>query len=264
MDLQLEGKRAIVTGASRGIGLAIARELAAEGVVVALVARDGTALEAAAEPLRSAGYKVVHHSADVTDEAAVERMVETVADQMGGVDILVNNAARAGDGRLAGLAEVTDDTLRVEVETKVLGYLRCIRAAAPYMLVQGWGRIINVSGMAARQTGSIPLSIRNVAIVAMTKNLADELGPKGINVNVLHPGLTWTERTPKMIAARANLNGVSEAEMIARMTEHVSIGRFITTDEIAAVVAFLASPRAVALNGEVIAVGGGVMGAIRY
>ena len=101
------------------------------------------------------------------------------------------------------LAEVTTDGLWAEVNTKVMGYLRCAREVAPLMVAQGWGRIINVSGLAARQSGSMLGSIRNVSVAAMTKNLADELGPHGINVTVVHPGATRTERMSDDIAARA-------------------------------------------------------------
>jgi NAD(P)-dependent dehydrogenase (short-subunit alcohol dehydrogenase family) len=152
----------------------------------------------------------------------------------------------------------------VEVETKVLGYLRCARAVAPYMIDRGWGRIVNISGLAARQAGSTAGSIRNVAVAAMTKNLADELGPAGVNVTVVHPGMTVTERTPGMIARNAAALGVDEAEAEARMAADVSVGRLITAAEVADVVCFLASPRSVAINGDAIAAGGGARGAIHY
>ena len=117
-------------------------------------------------------------------------MVARVVDEFGGVDILVNAAATPNRG---GFGE---ETLEAEINVKVRGYLRCARAVAPLMAAQGWGRIVNISGLAARQTGSVVGSVRNVAVAAMTKNLADELGPSGINVTVVHPGLTITEREP--------------------------------------------------------------------
>ena len=197
MDLQLAGKRAIVTGASRGIGRAVANVLAAEGADVALVARDPSTLQAAADEVARHGRRC-SPAADTTDDDAVRRMVETVAGEFGGVDILVNSAARPAGGNFPHprLADLTDDDVRIEVETKVLGYLRCIRAVVPHMQAQGWGRIINIAGLAARRSTSVAGSIRNVAVAAMTKNLADELGPDGINVTVVHPGMTYTERIP--------------------------------------------------------------------
>jgi NAD(P)-dependent dehydrogenase (short-subunit alcohol dehydrogenase family) len=154
--------------------------------------------------------------------------------------------------------------MRAEIETKVLGYLRCARAVAPHMTAQGWGRIVNISGLAARQTASVVGSIRNVAVAAMTKNLADELGPLGVNVTVVHPGLTVTERTPGLIAGLAARQGITEADARAALTSGISIGRMVTAAEVADVVAFLASPRSVAINGDALAVGGGVRGAIHY
>jgi NAD(P)-dependent dehydrogenase (short-subunit alcohol dehydrogenase family) len=265
MDLQLAGKRAIVTGASRGIGLAAAQRLAAEGADVALVARGRSGLEAAAARVGEHRHRVLAVVADTSDDASVRAMVQTVADAWGGVDVLVNAAAQpAGGSAPPPLAELTDDALRAEVETKVLGYLRCARAVAPHMTAQGWGRIVNVSGLAARQTGSVVGSIRNVAVSAMTKNLADELGPAGINVTVVHPGMTVTERTPGLIADRAAAAGIGEDEVAARMTRGVSIGRLVTAEEVADVIAFLASPRSVAITGDTIAAGGGARGAIHY
>jgi NAD(P)-dependent dehydrogenase (short-subunit alcohol dehydrogenase family) len=273
MDLELTGKRAIVTGGSRGIGLAIARALAAEGADVALVARDKSALETArelvaepgAEPAGGqSGRTVLAVSADTGDEQSVRDMVAEVVAGLGGVDILVNAAARPNTGVAVGLDAFSDDEFGEHVNVKVLGYLRCIRAVVPHMRAAGWGRIINVSGLAARNTGSITGTVRNVAVAALTKNLADELGRDGINVTVVHPGMTLTERIPGLIAARAASDGVSEAEVERRMTAGVSIGRLVTAEEVASVVAFLASPKSVAVNGDSIAVGGGVPGPIYY
>jgi NAD(P)-dependent dehydrogenase (short-subunit alcohol dehydrogenase family) len=177
-------------------------------------------------------------------------MVTALAGALGGVDILVNAAAMPG-GITAPpkLAEITTDALWDEVNTKVMGYLRCAREVAPGMIAQGWGRIINVSGLAARQTGSVIGSVRNVAVSAMTKNLADELGRHGINVTVVHPGLTQTERTTPELAESFNGN---------------VIGRIVSAEEVAYVVAFLASPKSVAVTGDGIAAGGGACGAIHY
>jgi NAD(P)-dependent dehydrogenase (short-subunit alcohol dehydrogenase family) len=265
VDLQLTGKRAVVTGASRGIGLAIADTLAAEGADVVLVARQREALEAAAGRIARHGGRVLAVAADTTDDAAVRAMMDTTVAELGGVDILVNCAARpAGGSAPRRLADLADDDLRFEIETKVLGYLRTARAAAPHMTAQGWGRIINVSGLAARHATSAFGSIRNVAVAALTKNLADELGPAGINVTVVHPGATVTERTPGMVAAYAQARGVTQEQAEGAMSAGVSIGRLVTAAEVADVVAFLASPRSVAINGDAIAAGGGTRGPIHY
>lgn len=259
MDLELAGKRAIVTGASSGIGLAVARALHAEGAQVAMLARSEGRLRAAAEGI---GTPFV---ADTADDASVRAAVAAVAEAFGGVDVLVNSAARATPpGGVPGPLEVTDDDVRAEIEVKVLGYLRTARAVAPLMAAQGWGRIVNVSGLGARSTGSLVGSVRNVAVAAMTKNLADELGPHGVNVTVVHPGLTTTDTVLEAVRGRAEQAGVTEAEMATRMASGVSIGRLVTPAEVADVVAFLCSPRSVAVTGDAIAVGGGAMGAIHY
>jgi NAD(P)-dependent dehydrogenase (short-subunit alcohol dehydrogenase family) len=266
VDLGLRGRRAVVTGASRGIGLAVAVGLAAEGADVALVSRGGPDLEVAARRAGDAGGgRAIAVPADTRDDAAVRAMVAAVAAELGGVDVLVNAAARpAGAGPVPSLADLEDDALREEVETKVLGYLRTARAVAPLMAAGGWGRIVNVSGLNARQASSLVGSVRNVAVAAMTKNLADELGPSGINVTVVHPGLTVTERTPGMLAARAAAQGVTEQQVAAELGAQTSIGRLVTAQEVADVVVFLCSPRSVAVTGDAVAVGGGARGAIHY
>jgi NAD(P)-dependent dehydrogenase (short-subunit alcohol dehydrogenase family) len=262
VDLQLTGKRAIVTGGSRGIGFAAAAALAAEGAAVAVVARNAEQLDAAARRLPGRALAVV---ADTSDDDSVRAMVARVAEEFGGVDILVNAAAQpASPNTTGGLSGVADDDLRAEVETKVLGYLRCARAVAPHLVEQGWGRIVNVSGLAARQATSIVGSIRNVAVAAMTKNLADELGPAGVNVTVVHPGLTVTERTPGMVAEYARARDIDASEAERLLAAGVTIGRMVTAAEIGDVIAFLASPRSVSINGDAIAVGGGAKGSIHY
>jgi NAD(P)-dependent dehydrogenase (short-subunit alcohol dehydrogenase family) len=266
MDLELTGKRALVTGGSRGIGLAIARQLAREGASVALAARDEAALKAAAESLRlETGAKVVTVVADTSQDASVKAMVAQAVEGLGGIDILVNAAAKVGgQAPPPKLAEITDELFWEDVNVKVMGYLRCAREAAPHMIAQGWGRIINVSGLAARQTGSAIGSIRNVGVAALTKNLADELGPHGINVTVVHPGLTRTEKTAPLVAARAQASGSSPEAVEKGMAANVLVGRLVDASEIAYIVAFLASPKSIAINGDAIACGGGVRGSIHY
>ena len=260
MDLELTGRRALVTGGSRGIGLAVGRALAAEGADVALVARGEEALRRAAEDVaRESGRRAIAVAADTGDDGSVAAMVGQVVAQLGGVDILVNAAATPATG-----APFTDDDLEAEINVKVRGYLRCARAVAPLMVESGWGRIVNIAGLAARQTGNVVGTVRNVAVAAMTKNLADELGPRGINVTVVHPGMTRTERTPEAMAAMARARGTTVEELERALEGAVSIGRLVTAEEIAAVVAFLASPKSVALNGDPVVAGGGARGSIHY
>ncbi|MBW8826856.1 MAG: SDR family oxidoreductase [Acidobacteria bacterium] len=251
MDLELMGKRAIVTGGSRGIGKAVARQLALEGCDVGIAARDQQRIDdAVAELAAVTGRRIVGHACDTTDDESVRTMVGTLSAALGGVDILVNSAAMPGGVvRPPKLAEVSTEAFWDELNTKVMGYLRCAREVAPSMVAQGWGRIVNVSGLAARQSGNVLGSIRNVSVAALTKNLADELGPHGVNVTVVHPGATRTERTSDEMAARPIGN---------------VIGRWVDADEVAYVVAFLASPKSVSITGDAIAAGGGAKGAIHY
>lgn len=263
MDLHLAGRHAVVTGGRRGLGYAVTAALAAEGADVAVVSRDPAGVAAAAERLSANGARVVGIAADTTDDASVAAMAEAAAEQLGGVDILVNSAATAASpGGSSGGDEIAGT--RTELDTKLLGYLRCARALAPGMVERGWGRIINISGLGARQTGSVAGSVRNVAVAAMAKNLADELGPHGINVTTVHPGFTRTERTPDTLRQVAEASGRTPQQVEADLASQVAIGRLVTAEEVAAVVTFLASPLSVSITGDAIATGGGATGAIYY
>ncbi|MBM7515639.1 SDR family NAD(P)-dependent oxidoreductase [Nocardioides nitrophenolicus] len=245
MDLGLAGSAALVTGGNRGIGRATATALAREGARVVLLGRDTATLAAAAAEIGAAG----HVAADTTDDAAVVAAVDEAARLLGGLDVLVNCAApRATRAAAPGLAGLDDADFLRNVDTKALGYLRVARAAAPYLRRQG-GAIVNISGMNARSTGNIAGSVRNIAVVALSKNLADELGPAGISVSCVHPGLTVTERT----------DGDPEYAAVASTN---ALGRPITAAEVADVVTFLASPRGRAANGAVITVDGGRPGPV--
>jgi NAD(P)-dependent dehydrogenase (short-subunit alcohol dehydrogenase family) len=266
VDLQLTGRRALVTGGSRGIGKASAAALLAEGAQVAIAARDAGRLTAAAGELGAGVGRTVHAvEVDTGDDASVRRMAATAQDLLGGIDILVNCAAKpAGQAPPLSLLDVTSDAFWSDVNVKVMGYLRCAQAVAPGMVESGWGRIISVSGLAAFSTGSVIGSIRNVAVAAMTKNLADELGPGGVNVTAVHPGLTRTEATPGVIAARAAAAGVEAAEIERRMAGLNLTRTLMDASHVAVVITFLASPLSVSINGEAIACGGGTPGVIRY
>jgi len=266
MDLELKGKTAIVTGGSRGIGKAVARELAREGVTLAIVARTREALQASAAELESeTGGKVLALPADTGSDDAVRAMVEEAASQLGRIDILVNCAAApGGQAPPPKLAQITDEAFFADMNVKVMGYLRCIREVAPHMIHNRWGRIVNISGLAARQTGTLIGSMRNVAVVAMTKNVADELGPHGIGAVTVHPSTTYTEAGAQLVARRAAADGVSEEEAKKRIYQGNLLGRVIDARDIANVVTFLVSPKAVAINGDVVTASGGVPRAIYY
>jgi len=262
MDLQLTGKRALVVGGTKGIGRATAVVLAREGAVVTVAARHDVEDAAAAIAGESGG--TVHGVAlDSRDDASVQAGVARAAELMGGVDILVNTAASPWSAAKNTVASQTsDEAMRIEFEEKVLGYLRTARAAAPHMTAAGWGRIVNVSGLGARRAGSVAQTVRNISVAAVTKNLADELGPLGVNVTVVHPGVTRTDgvaaRVDERVAAGEPLEDV-EREVARNI-----IGRIVTPEEVADVIAFLASPRSVAITGGAVDAGGGTPGVVVY
>ena len=272
MDLGLQGKHAIVTGGSRGIGRAIARELAREGVDVAIVARSGSDLAATAKELAAeTNRRIVPLAADVTSREQVEKMVTEASRQMGGVDILVNSGSAPGGSATAigPIETVVDEDLIQDFNIKYVGALRCSRAVLPLMKQQRWGRIINISGANARNAGNLSGGARNGAMVHMTKTLAVQFGRYGITVNCIHPGTTRTERTPRLLAARAAELGVSPEEAERRdfapdSPRGNAICRMVDASEIAFLAVFLASEKAWAVSGELIAATGGAGRAVYY
>lgn len=265
MDLQLKGKRAVIAGGSRGIGRAIAKVFAEEGARIVIGARDEEVLRATSIALSAGGAEVHGLVVDTRSDSSVDDFIARSADLLGGIDIVVNAAADpAGILPVSGIERLTSDEIFSQIDTKIVGYVRVARAAAPHLMANGWGRIVNISGLGARFASSIVGSVRNAGVAAFTKALADELGSYGINVTVVHPGQTRTERTASSIAAHAVNRGISEAEAERDLYGGSLIGRIVEADEIAAVVTFLASPRSVAITGDAIAVGGGVRGAIHY
>jgi NAD(P)-dependent dehydrogenase (short-subunit alcohol dehydrogenase family) len=272
MDLGLRDKRAIVTGGSLGIGKAIARELAREGVDVAIVARTKAPLEATARELAAeTGRRIVPLVADVTSRAQVDAMVEEAAARLGGLHILVNSGSPPGGspGATGPIETVVDEDLLHDFDVKYVGALRCARAVIPHLKAQRWGRIINISGTNARNAGNLSGGARNTSLVHFTKTLAVQLGRAGITVNCIHPGITRTERTPRLLAARAAELGLAPEEVERRDYADDSprgnaIGRMVDAQEIAYVAAFLASDRAWAITGELVVATGGAGRAVYY
>ena len=261
MDLELQGKTALITGGSKGIGKAIALVLAEEGVDVAIAARSQDTLDEAAEEIRSAtGRKVVAIAADTTSWDDVQRMVETTVSELGGVDILINSAAMVGGQVRGSIDEAEEKDLIEDLDTKVVGYFRSIKAVVPHMRAKKWGRVISIGGVSARQ--STIYGLRNAAVVHMTKTLSDQLGPDGITLNVVHPGLTLTDTINERLDNQASSQGVSRDEVNAQAGSNVAIRRPIDPQELAWLTAYLASPKAECVTGETIAAGGGALGAV--
>jgi len=262
MDLDLGGKRAVITGGSRGIGKSIAVVLASEGAEVAICGRNKDSLEqAAADILKETGKSILAVVADTTDTTSVEYFIDAAADHLGGIDILVNNAAAPGGLVMGPLNTADPDELLADIDTKVVGYMRVAKAAAPHLKEGGWGRIINIGGLAARSGGAIS-GMRNLALTHFTKTLSNELGPQGINVNIIHPGATRTERTGPMNQAQAKERNVSIKEVEDAASAGIDIRRIVESEEVAFLAAFLASPKSSAITGEAIAAGGGVGSAV--
>jgi NAD(P)-dependent dehydrogenase (short-subunit alcohol dehydrogenase family) len=266
MDLKLAGKRAVITGGSRGIGRAIASVLAKEGVEIVIAARELETLAQTAIEIGEGTGRIVHPiTFDSRCDASVASMMKAAHTALGGLDILVNAAATpSSTSAQLMLSDIDPAGLLMEFDEKLLGYLRTAQHAAPDMIERGWGRIISIGGLAARATGSYSSSIRNVAVAALTKCLADELGPKGINVSVVHPGATRTERTQRRIKENAIAMVISEQQSEKQLFGHSLTGRIVEAEEIVAIVARLASPLGAAVNGDVIAAGGGTAKAIYY
>ena len=258
MDLQLQGKRALVTGGSRGIGRAIALALAHEGCDVAICARGEAPLkEAAAALAQETGRKVVGIVCDTLDPASIKRFVKQAAQELGGVDVLVNSAARVG-GALGTIETVDEADVLHDFEEKVVGYLRCAREAIPFMKEAGWGRIINISGGAGRSPGTaISGAVRNVGTINLTKSMANALGPAGINVNAIYPGATVTEATFERNRERAQRENTTVEALMAQQAEQALIRHLVTAEDVASVVTFLCSPLSIGITGEAIAVNGG-------
>ncbi|MFC2949178.1 SDR family NAD(P)-dependent oxidoreductase [Virgibacillus sediminis] len=256
MDLQLKGKRALVTGGSRGIGKAIARALAMEGVDCTICSRNEESIkETAAELEKETGRNIYPIAADMGDPASISQLVEKAAEAMGGIDILVNNGARVSGGEPEDFHNVRDELILKDFEEKFMGYFRSIRAASPHMVKNNWGRIINVSGMAARNAGSMSAGARNVSVVHLTKSVSKELGKHGITANAVYPGVTETETTRERFP---------DEEKLEKIAEGNDIGRLVKAEEVADVVAFLASPLSVSITGDVISVTGGAGNAVHY
>ncbi|ADP16367.1 MULTISPECIES: SDR family NAD(P)-dependent oxidoreductase [Achromobacter] len=258
MDLQLKGKVAVVTGGSLGIGRAVTEALAAEGVRVAIVARRQAQLdEVAAEITKATGVEVLGVAADVSDTAQVNAMMQRVAEHFGRIDILVNGAAHPGGLVRSEIDEADPEGLLEDINIKVVGYMRCAKAAAPHMRQGGFGRIVNIGGLTGR--GSKQLSgMRNVAICHMTKTLSDQLGPHGITVNVIHPGVVETPHIHELYEKEAAKQGLTAAQVEANYARATPIRRVLQPAEIADAVLFLASPRAGAITGESLGVDGGI------
>ena len=253
MDLQLKGKTGIVTGASRGIGEAITRELAAEGMRLVLVARSADALQRVAASLTS---EVMTVAVDLRIASSAGEVVAAAIDRFGSLDLLVNNAGATKRGDFLALSE---EDWEDGFALKFFGAMRCSRAAWPH-LMESRGSIVNIVGMGGR-TGSADFAIGgavNAALLNLTKVLADRGVRDGVRVNAVNPSSIRTDRLVERVQRVARERGVDESAAAAEMAAAMRIARFGEPREIAAVVAFLASPRAAYCHGSIVDVDGGL------
>tara|TARA_R110002072_G_scaffold79793_8_gene183800 strand:+ start:16 stop:807 length:792 start_codon:yes stop_codon:yes gene_type:complete len=244
MDLGISGRRALVTGGSLGIGRATAAELAAEGVDVAIVARDRDRLDAAAQELSSnTGGRIVAVPGDMGNADDIARVVDEAAAALGGIDILVNNAGSSPAGRIEDL---DDATWMAAFELKFMGYMRLSRAVLPAMRAQKWGRIVNIIGGGGHspRPGYILGGAYNAALINFTRALGKSAAPDGVLVNGINPSSIDTPRWATLMEQRSKFEGRTPAEINAGIEANIPVGRLGTSEDIAGLVAFLCSERA--------------------
>ena len=258
MDLQLDGKVAVITGGSVGIGLAVARGLAAEGVHLALCARDEPRLRAVAETIRTDfGVRALAVPADVSTTEGVTALASAVTDEFGGADILINNA---GTGSEETILEAPDERWQAYWDLHVMAAARLARALAPQMTARGGGVILhNASICATQPLGYEPIyNVTKAALVMFSKCLATELIGAGIRVNAVNPGLVMTpdwEKTAKNLTEGTDTSWQAYLQKIA--DDNAPIGRFARPEEVADLFVFLCSPRASYTVGSTYYIDGG-------
>ena len=256
MDLGLADRRALVTGGSKGIGLAIARELVGEGAHVAICSRSEEEVETAAAGLRHGGTTIHAQRADVTDPDDVRDFVGRSAETLGGIDFLVNNAGRAHPGRFATLE---DDDWQADLDVKLFSLIRCSREVLPHMREAGGGRIVNVGAVYARMPDPtfFATSVNRAAGLSFTKALAMEVAPDNVLVNAVNIGFVVTPQWENIRLRRAP--ELPPDEFFRQLAaQEVPLGRFGGADEVSGLVAFLLSARASYITGASIDVAGGM------
>ena len=262
MDRGLQGKVARVMAASKGLGRAVATELAREGAHVVISSRDEDALaQTATEIEGETGASVGHRAADITRPEDVRALVSHAAERFGGVDVLVNNTG----GPPAGTFDDFDDEgWQYAFELVLLSLIRAVREVLPSMRERGGGRIVNIASSSIRQPieNLILSNTYRAGISGLAKSLAIELAPDGILVNTIGPGRISTARSQSMDASRAEAMGVSVDEVRGQVESQIPLGRYGTPEELARVAAFLASPANSYVTGQAILVDGAMVRAL--
>jgi len=264
MDMRLGGKRALVTGASSGMGVEIAKLLAEEGVAVAVHGRDRPRTEATAGQITRAGGRAVVAVGDLTTDAGADAVAAAVNEALGGVDILVNNAGGPIGRDTPRWDDIPASQFLEAYNLNLVAALRMIRRLAPAMAERGWGRVINISSGTARQGVGIvhDYAAAKIALESLSLNLSLNLAPQGVTVNTVMPGSTLTEMGREYLEALRDERGWPDdlAEMERRFVTELSpqpIPRMGKPEEIASAVVFLASPRSDYTTSAVLRVDGG-------
>jgi 3-oxoacyl-[acyl-carrier protein] reductase len=244
--MSLNGKVAVVTGGSRGIGYAVASAFVREGASLTVCGRDRVALEKVAAELETSGAQVLAVKADVTESAEVDRVIEACLDRFGTLNILVNNAGITRDNLLLRMKDAEWDAV---LHTNLKGVFYCTRAALRPMLKQRGGRIINLTSVVGvmGNPGQANYAAAKAGIIGLTKTAAKEVASRGITVNAVAPGFVETDMTHAL-----------DPELQGRIRGQIPLGRFATPEEVAELVVFLASDRAAYITGQVIHINGGL------
>lgn len=262
MDLGLEGKVALVMAASKGLGRAVATELAREGASVVISSRDGETLaRTAAEISDETGAEVEPRAADITRAEDVRALFSHATDRFGGLDVLLNTTGGPPAGTVDAFG---DDDWRAAFELVLLSLIRAVREARPLMRERGGGRIVNIASSSIKQPIE-NLTLSNTfraGIAGLAKSLSAELAPDGILINTLGPGRISTARSRSMDERRAEALDVPVEEVRGQVESQIPLGRYGTPEEFARVAAFLASPANSYVTGQAILVDGGMVRAL--
>lgn len=261
MDLQLNGKTALVIASSQGLGKAIAKQLVEEGTNVMLTSRNAEKLESVQQELLQIGKgKVSFFQADITKLEDIKNVVDKTVVEFGGIDVLVNNAG----GPLAGTFDsLSDEQWQQAFELNLLSYIRVIRETLPYLRKQG-GKIVNIASSSIKEPipGLLLSNTFRLGIVGLTKTLASELGPDNILINTVAPGRIATDRVAFLDQVNADKQGVTKADIEVKMKQNIPLGRYGEPEEFAKVVTFFLSGANTYMTGNSYLVDGGMVKSI--
>ena len=257
MDLGLKGKVVLVTGGSKGIGLACARAFLAEGGRVAIVSRSRENLVAAKQVLFAPANDLIAVSCDLTAKEAATPMVKEIERRLGPLDVLVNSA---GAAKRYLPEELNEESWHAAMDAKYFTYIHAMEAVLPGMAKRGQGVVINIIGMGGKVATPIhlPGGAANSALMLATTGLANVYGPKGIRINAINPGSTMTDRVREALKLEAKKRGQSEDEVLAQLQAKVPLKRYAAPEDIANLTLFLASNKASYITGAIVPMDGGL------